>query len=73
MTAREVMQINNLLKIKMGELDQILDTASKLASTLTNYTGIAIRPKAVSASFERFETVYIAQPAAHNDERHDAG
>lgn len=59
MTAREVMQINNLLKIKMGELDQILDTASKLASTLTNYTGIAIRPKAASASFERFETVYI--------------
>lgn len=59
MTAREVLQINNLLKIKMGELDQILDTASKLASTLTNYTGIAIRPKASAASFERFETVFI--------------
>ncbi|MDD7675002.1 MAG: heat-inducible transcriptional repressor HrcA [Eubacteriales bacterium] len=59
MTAREVVQINNLLKIKMEELDQILDTASKLASSLTNYTGIAIRPKATSVSFERYETVYI--------------
>ena len=59
MTTREIMQINNLLKIKMGELDQILDTASKLASNLTNYTGIAIRPKAASVSFSRFEAVYI--------------
>ena len=59
MTAREVMQINNLLKIKMGELDQILDTASKLASSLTNYTGIAIRPKATAINFARFEAVYI--------------
>lgn len=59
MTTREIMQINNLLKIKMGELDQILDTASKLASNLTNYTGIAIRPKAASVSFNRFEAVYI--------------
>lgn len=59
MTAREVAQINNLLKIKMGELDRILVTASKLASTLTNYTGIAIRPRASSVSFERFEAVYI--------------
>ncbi|MBQ9080225.1 MAG: heat-inducible transcription repressor HrcA [Clostridia bacterium] len=59
MTTREIMQINNLLKIKMGELDQILDTASKLASSLTNYTGIAIRPKATAVSFARFEAVYI--------------
>jgi len=59
MTAREVAQINNLLKAKMGELDQILVTASKLASNLTNYTGIAIRPKASSVSFDRFEAVFI--------------
>ncbi len=58
-TAREIAQINNLLKAKMGELDQILVTASKLASTLTNYTGIAIRPKATSVSFDRYETVFI--------------
>lgn len=59
MTARDVAQINNLLKAKMGELDQILVTASKLASNLTNYTGIAIRPKASSVSFDRFEAVFI--------------
>ncbi len=59
MTAREVAQINNLLQIKIGELDRILTTASKLASSLTNYTGIAIRPKALSVRIKRFETVYI--------------
>ncbi len=58
-TAREIAQINNILKAKMGELDQILITASRLASTLTNYTGIAIRPKAAGVSFDRFEAVHI--------------
>lgn len=57
--ARDIVQINNLLRSKMGELDQILTTASKLASSLTNYTGIAIRPKSSSVNFDRFEAVYI--------------
>ncbi|HOA85052.1 MAG TPA: HrcA family transcriptional regulator, partial [Bacillota bacterium] len=58
-TTRELIQINNLLKAKMGEIDQILTAASKLASALTDYTGIAIRPKATSVSFDRFEAVLI--------------
>lgn len=58
-TAREIVQINNLLKAKMGEIDQILIAASRLASSLTDYTGIAIRPKATSVSFDRFEAVLI--------------
>ena len=39
MTTHEIAQINNLLRVKMGELDQILSAASHLASNLTNYTG----------------------------------
>jgi heat-inducible transcriptional repressor len=59
MTAHDIAEINNLMKIKMAELDQILTTASKVASNLTNYTGFAIKPKASSVNITRFETLYI--------------
>lgn len=58
-TTTEVVQINQLLKAKMAEIDQILETASKLASSMTNYTGIAIKPKASSATMQKFEAVSI--------------
>ena len=56
---RDVAKINHLLKAKMAEIDQILETASRLASSMTNYTGIAIKPKASSATMEKFEIVSI--------------
>lgn len=58
-TTRDIVQINHLLKSKMSEIDQILDTASKLASSLTNYTGIAIKPKVSSVTMARFELISI--------------
>ena len=58
-TTRDIIQINQLMKAKISEIDQILDTASKLASTLTNYTGIAIKPKAPSVTMAKFELVPI--------------
>ena len=58
-TTREVVQINQLLKAKMAEIDQILETASRLASSMTKYTGIAIKPKASSASMQKFEIVSV--------------
>lgn len=58
-TTHEVVQINQLLKAKMAEIDQILDTASRLASSMTNYTGIAIKPKASSVTMVKFEVVSI--------------
>ena len=60
MTAQEIAQINRLLRTKMGELDQILLAASNLASNMTNYTGIAIKPKISSVSITRFEAIYLA-------------
>ncbi len=60
-TTRDIVQINHLLKVKMSEIDQILETASKLASSLTNYTGIAIKPKASSVTVSKFEFVSIDQ------------
>lgn len=58
-TTHEVAQINQLMKAKMAEIDQILETASRLASSMTNYTGIAIKPKASSVMMSKFELVSI--------------
>ena len=59
MTAREIFQINELLKEKMAELDHLLLTASKVASKLTNYTAFAIKPRASSITIRRFDAVYL--------------
>ncbi len=60
MTAHEITQITNLLDAKKAELDQILIAASKLASSITNYTGIAIKPKSMAVSITKFEVIYIS-------------
>ena len=59
MTTHEIAQINALLKAKMGELDQILLAASNLASSMTNYTGIAIKPKVETVTISKFDTIYL--------------
>lgn len=59
MTAMEVEQINRSLRHKIGEMDAILSDASRLVSSFTNYTGIAFRPRAMSATVTRFETAYL--------------
>ena len=59
MTTNEIAQINDLLRAKMGELDQILLAASNLASNLTNYTGIAIKPRVRSVTINKFEVIYL--------------
>ncbi len=51
--------MNDLMKTKMNEIDKILESASKLASSLTNYTGIAIKPRPTSAFITRFEAMFI--------------
>ena len=59
MTNNEINQINRILKSKTAELDQILLTASKLASAMTNYTGLAVQPKRAAVSVTRFSASYI--------------
>ena len=59
MTNNEIEEINSLLKVKMGELDKILEVASKVASSITNYTGIAIKPRAASVKVLKYEIVAI--------------
>ena len=59
MTTCEIEEINKLLKVKMKEVDQILLLASKVASTLTNYTGIAVKPRNPGVTVTRFEGFVI--------------
>lgn len=59
MTANDIKQINTLLHAKMNELNEVLLAASRVASSLTNYTGIAIKPRASAARINRFEIIYI--------------
>ena len=51
--------IRSALDAKQTEVDKILRQASRLASTLTNYTGLALKPRPELDSFRRYECVYI--------------
>ena len=59
MTTNEITQINRVLQSKTAELDQILLAASKIASAMTNYTGIAVQPKISSVTVKQFEFAFI--------------
>lgn len=43
--AHELRRMNELMKLKLTELDNILDNASKLMASLTNYTSLSVKPK----------------------------
>ncbi len=61
MTQGEIEAIRSSLNDKLQELDQILSDASRLASNLTNYTSIAVRPRPASVRVERYECMYVDQ------------
>lgn len=58
-TQSEIREMNLSLNRKLGELDQILAEASRLASSFTNYPSIAAKPRAVGVTVERFDSMYI--------------
>jgi heat-inducible transcriptional repressor len=43
LTAAEIISLNNIIRNKMGELDSILKSASKLIASMTNYTTVAVQ------------------------------
>ncbi|MBQ7011659.1 MAG: heat-inducible transcription repressor HrcA [Clostridia bacterium] len=59
-TASDVERIKSALKEKRAELDQILTQASRLASSLTNYTGLAVRPGQGHGAFCRYEAICLS-------------
>ena len=59
MTGSEIEAINRTLNDKLHELDEILSHASRLASSLTNYTSIAVKPRPATVRVERYEAMYV--------------
>ena len=59
MTNSEIEAINRTLREKLHELDDILSDASRLASSLTNYTAVAIKPRPASVRVLRYECMWV--------------
>ena len=59
MTTGEIEAIHRTLRDKLHQLDDILHVASGLASSMTHYTSIAIKPRPASVRVERFEGVRV--------------
>ena len=64
-TRSEIDEINERLRYKLTEMDQILAQASHLASSFTDYTGIAFKTGAGKVRINRFDTVYISPRSFH--------
>ena len=56
MTNSEIEAINRTLREKLRELDDILSDASRLASSLTNYTAVAIKQAHFLPNFSTIKT-----------------
>ena len=56
-TRNEIDEINERLRYKLTEMDQILSEASHLASSFTDYTGIAFKTGTGKARIGRFDAV----------------
>ncbi len=59
-TKSEIDEINERLRYKLTEMDQILSEASKLASSFTDYTGIAFKTGESKIRVARFDSVYLS-------------
>lgn len=55
----EATELKKLLSVKMSEIDKILENATKVASAMTNYTALSLRPRPSSITIKRYEAVYL--------------
>lgn len=61
MSQNELARMNALAKSRLAEVDRLLENATRLAATLTNYTSIAIQPKQSTTAVEQFKTVLLSE------------
>jgi len=61
MTAREIAELKTALRSRQSELDNILEEAMRLASSMTNYTALALRPRNVRNVVTRYEVIRMEQ------------
>ena len=59
-TRTEIDEINERLRYKLTEMDEILAEASRLAASFTDYTGIAFKTGAAQTRIRKFDTVYLS-------------
>ena len=59
-TKSEIEEINERLKYKLTEMDEILEAASRLAASFTDYTGIAFKAGSGQVRISRFDSVYLS-------------
>lgn len=59
MTELETMRLKEALREKQTELDGILDTAMRLAASMTNYTALAVRPRISAMTVKKFEIIPV--------------
>lgn len=59
LTATEIITLNNMLKNKIGELDSILQSASKLVASLTNYPTISVKSESTSSMVRQFSYMLL--------------
>ncbi|MBQ7474365.1 MAG: heat-inducible transcription repressor HrcA [Clostridia bacterium] len=57
LTEREIEELRTSLRKKQSELDGILDTAIRLASSMTDYTALAAKPRKVRVTVSHFEII----------------
>ena len=55
----EAKELKKMLSVKMSEIDKILDNATKVASAMTNYTALSLRPRPSSIAIKKYEAVYL--------------
>lgn len=61
LSARETIELNNILKSKIGELDSLISNVSKLVSSITNYTAVALRSGSRGDTVDRFSYMLLDQ------------
>ncbi len=61
MSQAEAESLKAQLREKQAEIDGILDTAMRLAASMTNYTALAVRPRIASMTVKKFELVPVDQ------------
>ena len=59
-TRTEIDEINERLRYKLTEMDEILAEASRLAASFTDYTGIAFKTGDGRTRINRFDVVYLS-------------
>ena len=59
LSAMETMELINTLKGKIGELDSLMTSVSKLVSSLTNYTAVALKAENRERTVDRFSYMIL--------------